>query len=142
MGRSEMSNFKTPLVVSPLPDGKHWKLHTKFAYDCDREGSGMSIIMPAGFVTDGASIPRPLWSLIGSPWGRYGKAAVLHDWLYQSAGKPVGLAFGVDMVVLQRKYADDVFLQAMEVLGVAPWRRNLMYWGVRTFGWLAWRKKR
>ena len=121
-----MSNFKTPLVVSPLPDGKHWKLHTTFVYR-----SGQDFVIPAGFVTDFASVPWPFWSFI-RPWGRWGKAAVLHDWLYQNH----------QAVWISRKGADRMFLEAMVVLEVAPWRRRLMYWGVRAFGWLAWRKKR
>ena len=37
-------------------------------------------------------------------------------------------------------WADDVFLEAMEVLGVKPWRRNIMYLAVRAFGWLPWNR--
>jgi hypothetical protein len=76
--------------------------------------------VPAGFVTDLASIPRVLWSLL-PPHGRYAKAAIIHDWLY---------ATGIG----GREYADDVFLEAMEVLGVSPWKRKTMYWAVRAFG--------
>lgn len=43
------------------PDGKEW-------------------IVPAGQMTDGASIPRWLWSLVGGPFeGAYREAAVVHD---------------------------------------------------------------
>ncbi len=125
-----MSNFKTPLVVSPLPDGKHWKLHTKFTADIPVEkGVRLRITVPAGFITDFASVPWPFWSFI-RPWGKWGKAAVLHDYLYQ------------ERTGAYRSTADKVFLNAMKLLGVTPWRRTLMYWGVRAFGWLAWRKKR
>jgi hypothetical protein len=33
-----------------------------------------------------------------------------------------------------KAYADGIFLEAMEVLGVATWRRSVMYWAVRFFG--------
>lgn len=36
------------------------------------------IVVPAGFVTDFASTPRALWSVI-PPTGRYQLAAVVHD---------------------------------------------------------------
>ncbi len=124
-----MSNFKTPLVMASLPDGRKKRVHTKFTYR-DRDWNFM---VPAGFVSDGASIPKILWPVIGGPWGRYGKAAVLHDFLYQRWGRGSPLA---------RREADRVFFRAMKLLGVKPWRRNLMYWGVRAVGWLAWRKKR
>jgi len=32
------------------------------------------------------------------------------------------------------RWADEVFLEAMTVLGVARWRRTVMYWAVRVFG--------
>jgi hypothetical protein len=36
--------------------------------------------VPAGAIVDGASIPRPLWTLIGSPWvGDHRNASVVHD---------------------------------------------------------------
>jgi len=41
--------------------------------------------VPAGFVTDFASTPRALWSVI-PPTGRYQLAAVVHDFLYWDQG--------------------------------------------------------
>lgn len=42
------------------------------------------VIVPRGFITDGASIPKDVWSLIGlNPFScEVIKAAVIHDWLY------------------------------------------------------------
>ncbi len=133
-----MSNFKTPLVVSPLPDGRRWKLHTKFVHELITSELRLLITVEAGFITDFASVPWPFWSLI-RPWGRWGKAAVLHDWLYRH--QYILLATNVPTPI-SRQEADLLFFGAMGELGVAPWRRNLMYWAVRAFGWLAWRKKR
>lgn len=42
---------------------------------------GESLTVPAGFVTDYASIPQRLWSLY-SPHDVYSRAAVVHDYLY------------------------------------------------------------
>lgn len=40
------------------------------------------VITPQAMVTDGGSIPRPLWVLRNySPWG-YGPAFIVHDWLF------------------------------------------------------------
>ena len=118
-----------------MPDGRRWKLIRTFIYEVGRKGSGVAIKVPAGFVTDFASSPPPIWWLI-PPWGVYGKAAILHDYLYQNhhicrqAGR---------LQRVTREYADDIFREAMIVLGVAPWRVSLMYYGVRAFGWLAWK---
>lgn len=39
-------------------------------------------IVPGRMLTDGGSIPRPLWAFRSySPWG-YGPAFVVHDWLF------------------------------------------------------------
>jgi hypothetical protein len=37
------------------------------------------IVVPAGFVTDFASIPQSLWSLGLSAHGQYSRAALIHD---------------------------------------------------------------
>ena len=119
-----MSSFTTPLVVSPLPDGRDWRLVKKFKYHVGSKFSRKVISVPKGFITDFASSPSQVWSII-PPWGRYGKAAVLHDWLYTTQ-------------TTTRKYADNIFREAMGVLGVESWRRKTMYWAVRLFGWFAW----
>ena len=80
----------------------------------------LGITVPAGFKTDGASVPRLLWWLF-PPTGRYMAAAIVHDYLLQ-AHYPA------------RREADRVFLQAMEALGVIFWRRWLMFGAVRCFG--------
>ena len=42
---------------------------------------------PKGMTTDGASIPRALWTLIGSPYtGNYRRAALVHDSACDLAG--------------------------------------------------------
>jgi hypothetical protein len=119
-----MSQFTKILVVSPLADGRTWYLWKEFGYDVGREGSGETIHVPAGFLTDFASIPRPLWAILPR-WGKYGNAAVLHDYLYWVQTYP-------------RKRADEIFLEAMAVLQV-PWlTRKVMYRSVRLFGGIAW----
>ena len=40
-----------------------------------------AVLVPEGYVTDGASIPRILWEEIGSPFDpRFMTAAIVHDW--------------------------------------------------------------
>lgn len=100
-----------------LPDYK-WRLEEPFVYHVGNDDSDEVIVLPVGFVTDLASIPRPLWSLY-PPAGPWAPAAIVHDWLYQH---PQGRT---------RAEVDGIFLEAMEVLGV-PWlRRHLMHRAVR-----------
>lgn len=89
---------------------------------------GKLITVPAGFKTDLASIPRPLWAVL-PPVGAYDAAAVVHDYLYQHNG-------------VSRADADAVLLEAMRILGVRWTQRAAIYAGVRLGGWVAWRKYR
>ena len=122
------NSFKTPLVVEVMPSGKRFKLYFDFTYRWKYKDLTLIIKVPAGFVTDFASIPQPFHWLI-SKLGRYNKATVIHDWIYQCGHS------------ISRKMADLCFLDAMRDLGVAKWKRNLIYWGVRIFGFLVWRKR-
>lgn len=119
-----MSRFTSVLLVSPLADGKTWVLMRDFGYDVGYEGSADRIDVSIGFETDFASIPRLLWSVLPK-WGKYGNAAVVHDWLYWRQERT-------------RKAADDVLFEAMGVLGVSDATRIAIYGGVRSFGWIAW----
>ncbi|HAF44718.1 MAG TPA: phage tail protein [Gallionellaceae bacterium] len=114
-----MSTFTTPANLRMLDNFK-WELLTPFQYHIGNLPSDDVIEVPAGFVTDLASTPRLLWTIL-PPHGQYAKAAILHDYLYDNATG-------------SKRYADDVYLEAMEVLGVATWRRRVMYWAVRWFG--------
>ena len=46
-----------------------------------------TVIVPKGFLIDGASIPRTLWRLMGSPFmPEFSAAATVHDYLYKKGG--------------------------------------------------------
>ena len=48
----------------------------------NRGGKVKSVVVPEGFVTDGASIPKLFWSSIGSPYcPRFITGAVVHDYM-------------------------------------------------------------
>jgi hypothetical protein len=119
-----MSRFTDILVVSPLADGRTWVTRKEFGYDVGKEGSGDSVEVEIGFMTDFASIPRPLWAFLPR-WGKYGNAAVIHDWLYWEHKRT-------------RKESDMIFREAMEVLKVPKWKILLMYYALRLGGGLAW----
>ncbi len=123
-----MSRFTEALVVTPLADGKTWVILRDFGYDVGEEGSRDCIDVAIGFQTDFATVPRALWIFLPR-WGRYGNAAVVHDWLYWTQER-------------QRHEADAIFREAMEVLGVGRLKKSLMYWAVRAFGRFAWYRNR
>ena len=84
-------------------------------------GSRDVFVVPAGFRTDFASVPRVVVWLFPR-FGRYTLAAVLHDWLV-TVGIPTGAVSSRD--------ADGLFRRVMAELGVPPLRRWLMWCGVR-----------
>lgn len=80
------------------------------------------IVIPKGFKTDFASIPRIFWNII-APIGKWTLPSVLHDYLY-SEGYRLGIS---------RKQADKIFYQAMRKSFVAPITANIMWACVRLF---------
>ncbi|MFV2733470.1 DUF1353 domain-containing protein, partial [Escherichia coli] len=77
-----MSKFTTPAVLEMLDDYR-WRLVEPFEFWLTDNPVDV-IAVPAGYVTDLASVPRILWSVF-PPHGRYAKAAIIHDWLYDNA---------------------------------------------------------
>lgn len=81
---------------------------------------GRDVVVPIGFSSDGASIPKALqW--IYHPFGKYLEAAVVHDWFCVKKQ--------IDSIT-----AAKVFEEAMKVCGVNRWRRMKMHFAVRWFG--------
>lgn len=111
--------FLDALVLEYI-DGHTWKVVNEFVY-MTNVGKLGSVHVPACFLTDFASVPKALWNIM-PPTGMYGKAAVLHDYLYRTPH------------IASKADADSVFLEAMTALGVGWWTRNVMYHGVRVFG--------
>lgn len=118
-----MSPFPMPLDLEYL-NGRTWRLLTPFTFATTHHRHAKTVTVPAGFLTDFASVPRFFWRVL-PPTGPYGKATVIHDYLYSL--KPT-----------DRLAVDQIFLDAMRALRVPPLTRWTMYAAVRLFGWLAW----
>lgn len=120
-----MELFTTTLKTEQIGRWKH-----RLIADLVFEYHGRTYVVPAGFVTDFASIRVlhnvvlfVLFALVAG-YGNY--AATLHDWLY-SRGE------------LTRKQCDRLFYRALRDEGIARWRAGLFYAGVRLGGWLYFR---
>lgn len=86
------------------------------------------IVVPAGFESDGASVPRLLWGVVFPRDDRQALcAAIVHDYLYRT-----------HPACWTRSEADDTFLYLMERGGVSWIRRTRAYIGVRLFGNSSW----
>jgi hypothetical protein len=117
--------FPNRLRVEQIDD-THWRVLEAFEYDSDVLHA--RLILPAGFETDFASVPRvpvAYW-LFGDTAHA---AAVVHDYLYTTGLFP-------------KATADSVFFEAMKASGVPFWRRWWMYEGVHLLGGAAWTKHR
>jgi hypothetical protein len=108
--------------MTPFGDGQDSMLTENMQYRVQQ--TTFVIVVPAGFVTDFASTPRALWSVIPLT-GRYQLAAVVHDFLYWDQA-------------CMREQADAIFRVAMAESNVKPFERDLMWQAVRRFGQSAW----
>ena len=80
---------------------------------------------PKGSVVDGASIPRPLWTLVGSPYtGDYRRASIVHDIACEKAETSA-----------DRRKADRMFFEACRAGGCSLWDSIVLYVGVRVGAW-------
>jgi hypothetical protein len=90
----------------------------------DQVGKFEAVEVPAGFVTDLASIP-PIFYTALRPDGEYAYAAIIHDFLYWTQTRP-------------RAIADEVFKLAMADFEVSNMTISAIYQAIRRFGGRAW----
>ncbi|HSW19537.1 MAG TPA: DUF1353 domain-containing protein [Ramlibacter sp.] len=127
-----MSRFLSRLRVDRLDDTSHdgrgtWSLSTPLVYESDV--ARRTIVVPAGFVTDLASVPRlPFAYLLTG--GIAHSAAVIHDWLYT--------VHAIGSQPIDRATADAIFREAARMCGASAFQAWLMYQGVRLGGGNSW----
>lgn len=131
---SSFTSFTAPLLVqydadaSAALDADHWRVSRPFRFYLGGKDTDRWVYVPAGYLTDGASVPRLLWSLI-PPWGKYGQAAVVHDIVCEYLSIT---ADGTPLPVT-RKECDAILLEAMTVLGVPMWQRKTIHCAVSLY---------
>lgn len=115
--------FPAAPAVQPFADNHDWLILRDYVFVI--EDANTAVRIPAGFVTDFASIPQALWSFGFSPNGRYSRAALIHDYLYWTQS-------------CTREQADNLFLIAMKQSNVSPIDQRVVYLGVRAGGSFPW----
>lgn len=88
---------------------------------------GPTVVVPAGFVTDLASIPRVFWSLLPTD-GAYTFPAIVHDYLYwtQTYERDVAdkvFRYGMDDMKVSTTVATAIYA-AVRAGGAGPWSAN------------------
>lgn len=120
------NSWTMPEVRLPMKDGEGAVLMREWAV-CVR---GKWFLVPAGFETDGASIPRSLWRVCGHPL-QYPRvyAALLHDYIYGGGGRDV---------CPTRADADAVYRDLLIDLGWGKVSSYTEFYALRLFGGSHW----
>lgn len=111
-------------------DGTWFRLLQPLICTVVDEGLYIEVVVPAGFQTDLASVPRFFWRVFPRS-GLWNPAAIIHDYLYS-----------LNCKAITRSGADAIFYELMRVRGVRHTQALLMWFAVRTFGWTGWRKRK
>ena len=119
--------FKSQFTATKV-GRRNWVVAKDLVYVAALPGVNLHIVVPIGFKTDLASIPRPLWFIV-PPDGSYTPAAVVHDYLYRTG-------------LTDRATADLIFLEAMKHCGTWKIVRGAIYATVRAFGWMFYKHRR
>ena len=141
-----------PLNV-PIAD-RLYRLVETYVYEWEKSVPGTELVheyritVPKGYVYDGASVPRIVWTVSGlTPDGLIRAAALVHDWIYDHKGHlPEGSQQYKDAdgqwptlhVTWNRKAADRIFGRIMREAEVSKLKRRAAYRAVRLFGWIGW----
>jgi hypothetical protein len=120
MGHGQFSG--DPEAVWLAEDGtedRNMKLLQSFSFT---DPDGKLWAAPKQSIVDGASIPRALWTTVGSPYtGDYRRASVVHDVACVDAGNDKK----------KRRAADRMFFHACRAGGCSIWQSTILYLGVR-----------
>ena len=111
--------------ASALLGDDYWRVVKPFTYLIK---PNQWVTVPAGYLTDGASVPKVFWNII-PPWGKYGQAAVVHDLVCEylqvvQDGLPLSVS---------RAYCDSILNEAMQYLEVPTAKRRMIYWSVSAY---------
>ena len=105
-----------------LPDGRLMRVLEAPVFT---DSKGRRWTIKQGRIIDGASIPRPFWSITGGPYeGLYRTPAGLHDDAYNTLG-------------VAKLDADLMLLEACLEMGCPRELAQVLYEGVRLFGYAA-----
>ncbi len=112
---------QTEWITDPEKADRNMKLLADFSYT---DPNNRVWLAPKGSKINGASIPRPLWSTVGSPYtDDYRRASIVHD-----------VACAPDSGV-PRKDADAMFFHACRAGGCDAVQARILYAGVRIGAW-------
>jgi hypothetical protein len=118
-----MKQFNGDVILEELDNGS-WELQDNFSYEDDY----IQVTIKSNFITDGASIPKVFWSVVGNPLENdLLKPAIIHDGLYA-------------LMQLKRLECDKLFKDMLLFNGTSKMKAYFIYYAVRLFGGAYWKK--
>jgi hypothetical protein len=118
-----MKLFNGDVILEEMKNG-YWKLQDNFSYENDY----IQVTIKSDFITDGASIPKLFWSVVGNPLSNdLLKPAIIHDGLYT-------------LMQLKRLECDKLLKEMLLFNGISKVKAYFIYYAVRLFGGSHWRK--
>jgi hypothetical protein len=87
----------------------------------------MTVRVPKSFIYNGASIPRPFWTLFTTPFNPLVMApALVHDWIYYTHH-------------IDRLVSDKLFKVMCEANGISAIKSYVKYRAIRFGGYFSWK---
>lgn len=112
------------VLLKPITKDK-WELMSDYFYEC----GFAKVEIKKGFISNGANIPRFLWSFYPPNSPEYISASVIHDFLCDKAYQ--NNKSYEDFIL-----ADKVFFIALKELGVDRFKSALFYLSCKTYHYL------
>ena len=124
------------MILMWLLGVRHWEIAKDFEYELN----GNKYVIPAGFIFDGASIPKFLHTFL-SPVGVLLIGGLVHDYAYKYAAlKPKSKKDAI--LLLDQKKSDQIFRDINIEINGFYLMNYLAYWSLRVGGFMAWNKHR
>jgi len=101
--------FYRDVIISPLPENRYILIE-KYKY--------RDVVVPVGFVTNGADIPRAFWSFYPPNRSDYLPAVIVHDYLCS---------------IGEYEKADRYFREILVALGISDFDVFVLWGGVRFY---------
>jgi len=136
-----VKNTEPKVFVHHVGGGKtQWVVESNWFAQWEHEGRIYRTLIPNGFSSDKASIPRPLW-ILAAPDELGLKAVILHDWGHFTKGlmeiqkhEKLNKWKHLGKVQFTRKQFDSLFFRFLREDCVEPrWRRRGAYKAVRAW---------
>ena len=118
--------------ASMILGDNYWRVTKGFRYYIGHENSDKYVDVPVCFLTDGASVPFYLRWLL-PVYGEYSQATTLHDWLCEHYEITQVINNVATQVKIDRKEIDRILYEAMRVLDVSAFNRNVIQVGVDAY---------